>query len=377
MPPVGLSFLGWISLVPLLAAVPGAKRFIGALGGLVCAVTAAFALDLGLIPVPHPMTGEPNWIFGGYGLFGVLLAVVCYELSGLEEIRFRNLPYLAALAVSLEAAMCFVLPIHLALSQYKLPAAMTMASFAGIWGVSFVVWLTLFLLAKLVRRPAGPWWPYYAWVGVVGLGIAFVRLPAVRESGPLIGIIQTKSNSPAELASLNQRAGAMGARLVVWPELSGIMGAPLGDTTELRALSSRPAQPAFVTSFEDAHKPKPHNAAALFAIGAESQRYFKRKPFAAEQTLHESGADAVVAKWKVPVGLNICFDSCYPWVLRDTVLKGASFIALPTEDPPSKNGIVQALHSAYMPFRSAELGIAIYRADITAFSMVTGPDGKF
>lgn len=377
MPPVGLALLAWISLVPLLAVVPGTNRLVGALGGLVTALTAALVLDLGLMPVPHPMAGEPNWIFGGYCLFGLLLAIVCYELSGLKEIRFRNLPYLAAFGVCLEAAMSFVLPIHMALSQYKLPAALWLASIAGIWGVSFVVWLTLFLLAKGVRLRAAPWWPYYLWIGVVGLGIALLRSPSSsRATGLKIGIIQTQSNDPDQLAALNIRAGAMGAKLVIWPELSGMLDAPSGDTTELRALSEHWDQPAFVTSFEDSHRPKPHNVAALFSAGTESQRYFKRKPFAAEQMMHEAGTEAVVAKWAVPVGLNICFDACYPWVLRDTVQKGAAFIALPTEDPPSKNGIVQALHSAYMPFRSAELGVAIYRADITAYSTVTGPDGQ-
>jgi len=377
MPPVGVGWLGWFALVPLLAAVQGERRAVAALAGFLAAAVASLALDTGLLPVPHQMEGEANWIFTGYCLFGILLAVVCYEVSGFKQLRFRQLPYLAALAVCLEAAMVVILPVHLALSQYRLPAAMWLASLAGIWGVSYGLWFTALLLAKLVRSRRGACWPYLAWIGVVALGIAFLNPPVESPGGPLkIGLIQSQSIDTDELTALNKRAGALGADLVVWPELSAMVFAPSGDSKELKELSLKPGQPPFVAGFEDDHVPKPHNVAALYVKGAESERYFKRKPFGAEQMMHEAGTRPVVAAWRVPVGLNICFDSCYPWVMRDTVLKGAQFIALPTEDPPSKNGIVQALHSAYMPFRSAELGVPIYRADITAYSTVTGPDGR-
>ena len=75
------------------------------------------------------------------------------------------------------------------------------------------------------------------------------------------------------------------------------------------------------------------------------------------------------------MGMNICFDSCYPAVMRATVLEGAEVILLPTQDPRSPNGVIQAIHAAYTPFRSAELGVPIARTDMSAYSMLVNSHG--
>jgi apolipoprotein N-acyltransferase len=204
-----------------------------------------------------------------------------------------------------------------------------------------------------------------------------VALPKAEANSFKVAVVQTQETDLTALAKLTKSAANQGAQLVVWPELSSIAIAPQGNTADLIKLSKEPNEPAFVTTFEDNAKPKPHNVAALYWHGTESTRYFKRKPFAGEATLHQRGDKAAVASWTVPIGLNICFDSCYPAVLRDTVQSpGVGLIALPTEDPPSTNAVVQALHSAYTPFRAAELGTSIARADITAYSMIVGSDGR-
>ncbi len=74
--------------------------------------------------------------------------------------------------------------------------------------------------------------------------------------------------------------------------------------------------------------------------------------------------------------LNICFDSCFPWTMRETALKGADVIALSTLDPQSPNGFIQSAHAAFTPFRAAEVGIPIVRAEQTAWSMVVDGSGK-
>lgn len=76
------------------------------------------------------------------------------------------------------------------------------------------------------------------------------------------------------------------------------------------------------------------------------------------------------------IGLNICFDSCFPHVIRETARLGPSVVALPTIDPPSKKGFIAAIHAAYTPFRAAENGVAIVRADGYAHSMIIDSRGK-
>ena len=164
--------------------------------------------------------------------------------------------------------------------------------------------------------------------------------------------------------------------MVVWPELS----APAkGDDLEpVLDLARRPNMPPFVTTYEDGSKPKPFNVARIFSRDGASQPYKKRKPFAGEAQMHAAGSRAVaVTAGGHTYGLNICFDSAFPKVMRETArLPGVEVILLPTLDPDTQYGIVQALHAAYTPFRAAELGIPIVRADTTAYSMAVDARGN-
>lgn len=75
------------------------------------------------------------------------------------------------------------------------------------------------------------------------------------------------------------------------------------------------------------------------------------------------------------IGLNVCFDSCFPSIIRETAQLGTSIVALPTIDPPSTHNFIAAIHAAYTPFRAAESGVAIVRADGYAHSMVCDSRG--
>jgi apolipoprotein N-acyltransferase len=76
------------------------------------------------------------------------------------------------------------------------------------------------------------------------------------------------------------------------------------------------------------------------------------------------------------VGLAICFDSCYPEVIRDLArLPGVNVIALPAVDPFASNHFISAMHAAYSPFRCAEEGVAMVRADGRGYSQIVAPFG--
>lgn len=101
---------------------------------------------------------------------------------------------------------------------------------------------------------------------------------------------RTERFAAVQIAEMDERsaqkaqaeAARAGAELVVWPEFGGLGFAPNGDTRLLRQFS----KPPFVTSFRDDAQPLPHNAAALFENGTESERYFKRKLFGGETQMH-------------------------------------------------------------------------------------------
>ena len=153
---------------------------------------------------------------------------------------------------------------------------------------------------------------------------------------------------------------------------------PQGDTAKLKELSK--SAPAIITSFPDNHRPLPYNVASLTSNGEESERYQKRKLFAGEKNMHTPGSRAVAVPFEPidgSIGLNICFDSCYPSVIRETAaLPDVKVIALPTIDPESKNHFVAAMHAAYTPFRAAENGVSIIRADGRFGSMFVDTHGQ-
>jgi apolipoprotein N-acyltransferase len=116
----------------------------------------------------------------------------------------------------------------------------------------------------------------------------------------------------------------------------------------------------------------------MYSDGKESARYEKRKLFASESKMHMPGTKAIAVPYGAgSVGLNICFDSCYPNIIRETAaLDNVKVVALPTIDPDSPHYFVAAVHAAYTPFRCAENGVAMVRADGNFGSMIVNEHGQ-
>ncbi|MES1147199.1 MAG: nitrilase-related carbon-nitrogen hydrolase, partial [bacterium] len=202
-------------------------------------------------------------------------------------------------------------------------------------------------------------------------------LPVITD-GFMIGVMQVERWDREKLADLNRKAlTKKKAQLVVWPELSGDIIANLGDTEPLRTLSSEPDQPPFITTFVDQALPLPHNAEALFDKGKQSQLYFKRKPFGGEKNVHAAGTNPLTVQGPIRIGLSTCFDSCYPSMMRETaLLNDPQIIVVPSLDPPSTTGFIQAAHAAFTPFRASELGVHFARAEATGYSQIVDNQGE-
>ncbi|MBX7132331.1 MAG: carbon-nitrogen hydrolase family protein [Fimbriimonadaceae bacterium] len=376
LPPSGFGFLGWICWVPAMVGCHRRGVAIGFVTGIgVCLIAAALAAT-GLPYAERRDEGDPGWIYVGFAIFGLvagfLLAVIA---SAKGPINWQRGLVWAAWAVLAEAALLIYLPAHLALTQWNNGFALIVASLGGIWMVSFLVWAVNIFLAEVLTERR------YGLAAAVALPfLVFQPLSTLipPETGPLpIAMIQTEAADEQALSALNRKAGELGAELAVWPELSGMGLAPGGKTDALVKLATQPGQPPFVTSYPDASRPKPFNTASVFSVTGESGRYRKRKPFAAEQAIHQAGDQAVaVEALGARAGLNICFDTCFPNVMRDTArLPDVNLILLTTLDPPTPHGVIQAIHASYTPFRSAELGVPIIRAEATAWSMATDHRG--
>jgi apolipoprotein N-acyltransferase len=373
LPPHGWSFLGWIAFVPVLVAVADFGFAFGLVFGILTCLIAAWFDAHGFLLKGDVVDGSPEWIYAGFLLFGLITGFAMRMWVASPRLKGKTWA-LAAWAVLFEAVLLLYLPAHMALTQSRSTALLYLTSWTGIWGVSYLVWFANFGIAQLLlqrkRRKATGWF-------LACCLVSLSWLPA--ERGNLkIAMIQTRSSDADDLTTMNRRAGLEGAVLAVWPELSGMVMATGGKTDDLEKLAVTKGQPAFVTTYEDPADPLPFNVAQVFSSEGASAKYRKRKPFAGEAQQHAAGkSPAAVTVGGETYGLNICFDSCFPSVMRDTARQPkVGVILLPTLDPVTSYGAMQSIHAAYTPFRSAEIGLPIIRSDVSAHSMAVDAFGR-
>ncbi len=366
------AYLGWFAFAPMLAVVRGRGFLSGFVGGLAVCFLAAFLSSTGIFYAHRDSGPGPAWLFTSFGLFGFIVSLA----SGLWADRSTaKLPtwWFAAVATLLEAVLLFQLPAHLALTQYRQQIVLQVASVGGIWLVSFLLWWANFAIATIRSKQLIA---IYILVGFISLGLGAIYFSA---SGHRITVAAVQAADPdtKSLTEGQREASRQGAVLAVWPEFSGIAMTAGADTSELRKLSGEPGIAPFVTTFEDEAKPKPRNVSALFSHGAMSETYAKRKLFGGETNMHSSGDHAVSVPYAAGnLGLVICYDSCFPGMIRETArMPGVNLLALPSIDPPSSHSFVSAMHAAYTPFRAAEEGIAIVKGDGFAYSVIVDPWG--
>lgn len=378
LPPAGYWFVGWFALSPLLAAIRDTRFITGFVGGLVCVFTAAFLARSGVLYETKAWIGTDAWIFTGFGLFGFSVSVFAGMWAD-KGTAGKPFWWFAALATALESVLLLELPAHLALTQSTHAGLLKLTSFGGIWLATFLVWwvnlgFVWFLKNRSIRTAT-----YFAALSIVILisGFGWPVIMTTMTPGRQIAVVQTESSDREALMKLQQQAMRKQVQIVVWPEFAGLGLAPGGDTRELVEMAKESGG-AIVTTYNDDYRPLPHNVASLIGPEGAQGRYYKQKLFGGETKMHTPGSEPMAVTYRqYVVGLNICFDSCFPAVIRETAnLEDVDLIVLPTIDPPSPHHFVAAIHAAFTPFRAAENGITIARADGYAYSQIVFPNGQ-
>jgi apolipoprotein N-acyltransferase len=371
------AWLAWFMLFPLLWTTKEKGFIVGFLAGLASVFLCAWLSTTGVFYRHKDFESSPAWNYTACGLYAFSFAIF-FAIWADKKNFLRPVWWLAALAVGLEAILLIEIPATLAVTQYRNGLAVGLASIGGIWLTSFVVWYANVSLAKIEKGTFR--WEYLPLAALfLGSFIDSGGSASARVQGVIkVGITQIRDGSDEEQAAAHRLASKDAPVFIVWPEFSGMLFVSGDDTSKLQntSLDSSP----LITSFRDTKIPLPHNVAALFAKGRESVRYEKRKLFAKEKDMHSPGDRAIAVPIpSVPgaVGLNICFDSCYPSIIRETAsLPDVRVVALPTIDPDSSHYFVAAVHAAYTPFRSAENGVAFVRADGHFASMIVNEKGQ-
>ncbi|MBS1724513.1 MAG: hypothetical protein JSS66_16340 [Armatimonadetes bacterium] len=369
LPPVGWSALAWFALAPAMWAVRGRGFLWGFVTGLLATVTASVLAAFGFMSLPALNDRDPGWIYLGFVLIGLVVGVVFGLFAERRATTASSALAIACWAVLFEGVTVVLVPAHFALSQSKSAAMLALASVTGIWGVSWVLWASNLILASTFGQ-SNP-----KTTKVVTVAVALLAATGWIHRQPMSGpdrvaVIQTDKVDPQTLQQLTATASTQGAVLVVWPELSGSAEA-------LVEMARRSSLPAIVTTYHDKNTPKPHNHLVMVDSTGVLGEYDKRRPFAGEKATVEAGSKPASAVANgVVYGLNVCFDVTYPSVIAQTAaLPNVTAIVLPTLCPDTPHGVCQALHAAYVPFRCAEQGVAMLRADLTGYSLIADQHG--
>jgi apolipoprotein N-acyltransferase len=177
---------------------------------------------------------------------------------------------------------------------------------------------------------------------------------------------------------MTRQAAAKGARLIVWSEKClGETFVP-NATPDATADLARELKTHLIVGYEEPAQPKPFNCAAIVAPdGRVKGIHRKIHPFLGERQGIQCGSAATAFRTDLgKMGMEICFDSCYPEVTRRIVRAGARIIAMPNWDPPMPRGILHRLHSAMQPFRAVENHVPFIRADANGLSQIIDARGR-
>ncbi|MBM3469846.1 MAG: apolipoprotein N-acyltransferase [Armatimonadetes bacterium] len=389
-----LAWLAWVALVPLLLAIrdlsPAQSFRYGLLAGL---------LGFGLLLEWIRIFGLPAWT--------LLTAVLALYLGGFAAgtsllVRGRPVALLwaAPLAwVAVEVARS-VGPLGfpwglLGLTQYRTPAVLGLASVAGVYGISGLIALVnatvaVALSERRIDRVSGAAMAAASLVVAAALASGAVSAGAVREGARraehrIVAVVQPnvsplRRGIPSDVAQITAgllrqtgEARSAGAEIIVYPETA--VPADLGEAPELRAAIAHGAAGALVVAGASLGGPR-NGAVVLDHEGEPLGTYAKQRlvPFGEAGVV--PGVDAQpVRTTKGTIGLVICYESAFPFMVRSLASGGAGVITVLTNDGWFGPSAGPAQHAAHAVVRAMETGRSVARAANTGSSMLIGPDG--
>lgn len=390
LPPFDHEWTAWFALVPLFLAVlkrrPLEAVGLGMVSGLTCGTTLGPSS-----PAVH------GFVFAA---FPFLMLALLLGLGALVAMRARRreeglrwVLLVAGAGVALEwCTLLAPMPLHLALCQWRNQMLLPIVSFTGIWGVSFLIWLTNAALADalLLRRAFTPSLGLtLVLAGVFLMAPRFVpspapgmplRVAAIQSYSGAEGAVYappgTPPTEPGDTEALSRTAATEGAQLLVWPELGAAFSPEMPNDSA--AVLARDQKVQIVVGYPESGSPKGYNCAALLDTdGRVRGIHRKNYPFLGERKDTHAGKVATAFDTSLGrIGIAICFDTCYPEFSRRLVRSGAQLIAMPNYDPVSLRGLVHRLHGAVLPFRAVENRVPIVRCDSNGMSQVIDAGGR-
>ncbi len=283
----------------------------------------------------------------------------------------------AALGIIAERLTFFLpIPIHLAVTQTNLRVlVLPIASFAGIWGISWFVWFVSAAIAEIVLNRRANLITISTVIIVLLLStLQFPFVAQVKGQYLFVAAIQNETEEPLTMlrAVLNSRTRDLPS-LIVLPELSLGQETPSLWRQLKQTLEEAGIHNLFIVAGMEETNP-PYNSAVLMSgRGEEILRYRKVHLFGAERWRYRKGREVKARKG---LGIAICFDTVFPNIVRKLARQGAKVIAVPNQDPVVIGFLLHHLHAAFLPIRAAENRVSIVKADSTGLSQLIDYNGN-
>ncbi len=431
-PPADLSWLAWISLLPLFIGLEGTTPFqalkLGLLAGMAHFLSLiywiVFVLDhygnLGVIP-----SLGPYLLFSFY--LSLFIAVFCW--GTVKMVRSLPFPWFfaAGLWVSLEYAKAHVLSgfpwCLLGYSQYAHLQIIQVADITGVYGISFLIVLTNGLIYSLLFRPLENPRPLFRLQLFSGIGLLIAAIlyggfqksaqnNQERDHRVTCAIIQPnvdqsikwnptyQAQTMAVYERLTLAASPARPQLIVWPETA--LPFFFQDQSDLSAVVQSLATHlhADILFGSPAYQRKTggfvyFNRAYLLSPAGNIDYYdkvhlvpfgeyvpFKRLLFFVDRLVASAG-DFASGKQIAPlkdknlmVGPLICFEAIFPTLAREQVKKGAQVLVNLTNDAWFGSTSAPYQHLAMAVFRAVENRRPFIRAANTGFSAFITTTGE-
>jgi apolipoprotein N-acyltransferase len=422
-PPLSVSALAWMVLVPFLVAIsnvtPRRAAAYGLLLGLAATCTVAWWLP-GMLAGYFGLSAGAGWVAFltiGVGMVGVYFAAFAAWVSWLAARRAATPWRIAAAWVVCEFARAnLFIPSPLALigyTQAHTPALVQIADAAGPYGIGFLIAAVnaslagVFVPGLRARRQA---------LHAVGVAAAIAgallygqwRLATTLDEGAPVrvavvqGAVEPSLRSSAaqrmatveQYVALTREAAAGGATLVVWPEYA-VDFYVQEDSKARRAILGLSREIGADVIFGGPHyaretgRTRYHNSAFLVRDGRFVARSDKLRlvPFAEESSLawllprrelsYEPGRSIqVLPASALRIGVLMCGESMLPGLVRQIAAADADVLANLSNDGwfGHEAGARQQLDSAVL--RAVENRRYLVRATSTGVSAIIDPRGR-
>lgn len=436
-PPANWHWLHWVAYLPMFWAIhpetPRANRWLSVLYGTV-GVALLFRWIVHTITVFSPAIPFAGAV-GILLLFGLVFGLPYLLLwPAIHPLRRRVgwgwVFLLPALQVVLEwlSAWLLLFPYNHGVSQYRVPYTWQLASVTGVWGLTYLVFLSNAALAEVMyRRREGRAPPLLTLASVAAILAVVVlfgawryeRVEAALREAPTLRVAQLQSDKGMEYRMSHSSQEGFedwlrqtqsvpeGTDLAVWAEGAcpfdlndepGVNKIPrllLSETAKNKSMELVVGAGSRVRKKDEATgKPVLYNFNSVYHFGADGEvsgRYDKMVPLPFGEYLplaayfpslpralgigsFEAGEVPIVFEGAhAKIASPICYEAILPSVCR--LFTGADLFVTVTNDAWFGDTASPHQHAMLAAVRATELGVPVFRSAYTGVSMVIEPHG--